>query len=130
MESRGVSRRALSLLETLICGLLISCVLLGVVGLFVGGTRAIRHAEQQEAAGRVAEQALEKARATPFPDLHLGQTPLPATNQDDVHYRGIQEVFSDPTITNLKRVRVTVFWRYQNRSLQLVREGWVNAVKG
>jgi len=124
-----VSRRGLTILETLICGLLISCVLLGVVGLFVGGARAIRHADQQEAAGRVGEQALEKARVTPFSNLALGQTPLPTANENDVHYSAIQEVFSDPTVTNLKRVRITVSWKYQNRPLQLVREGWVNAVK-
>lgn len=124
-----MSRRALTLLETLVCGLLISCVVLGVVGLFVGCAQAFRHADQQEMAGRMAEQALEKARVTPFAELVIGRRPLANWTADDIEYQGVQEILAQPASTKLKRVRVTITWSYRKHAQQLVRESWINAIK-
>lgn len=126
-----MKRRGMTLLEMLICGLLISCVVLGVAGLFAGCARAFRHSDNQEQAARMAEEAIEQARATPLAQLQLGQRTLPPQTLDKVDFQGVQEVLPEASTSPLllKRVRVTVTWTYRSRRQQLVRESWLSALK-
>ena len=123
--------RAFTLLETLVCGFLISCVLLAVAGLFAGSARALRHASNQAQAGSLASQALERARALGCAQLTMGTIPLAPITLDSVEYRGFQETLAQSGTSPqlLKRVRITVNWKYYNRPQQLVRESWLSALK-
>ena len=129
-ESVG-RHRGFTLLETLVCGFLISCVLLAVAGLFAGSARALRHVSNQAQAGSLATQALERCRALGCSRLNMGTMPLAPTTLDGVEFRGLQEISAQPGTPSqlLKRVRVTVTWKYYNRPQQLVRESWLSAIK-
>ena len=126
MKSRGFT-----LLEMLICGLLISCVVLGVVGLFAGCARAYRHSDHQEQAARLAEEVFEQARSLPFPQLRLGRTALPDCSYDGIVFQAEEEVLAEASVSPqlLKRVKVTVHWTFRNQRQQMIRESWLSAIK-
>jgi len=126
-----MKRRGFTLLEMLICGLLISCVILGVVGLFAGCARAYRHSDHQEQAGRLVEETLEQARSQPFSQLRLGRTTLADQTYDEIVYQAEEEVLAEASVSPqfLKRIRVTVYWTYCNHRQQLIRESWLSAIK-
>ncbi len=131
MAGHSLKRRGLTLLEMLVCGLLISCVLLGVAGLFAGSARAMQHQARQQQAALVAEEILEQQRADGFAALQPGGRDFPAVQADQVEYRARLEVLDAPGTSPqlLKRLRVTVTWKIRGHEQQLVRESWLCAIK-
>jgi len=126
-----VRRRGVTLLESLFCTLFVGCVILAVVGLFAGSARALAHCANRARAGALAEEALEKVRATGFAQLSPGSQPIPAVVLEGISYAGTREILNDPTTPSqmLKRVRVTLRWSDRNRPQELVRESWLSALK-
>lgn len=124
-------RRAFSLLETSLACFLIGCILLAAAGLFPGSALALRKSAHQADAGSVAEAALETARAQGFSALTMGSQTLAPRTLQGIVFACQQEVLADGAtpVSMLKRVRVTVTWKYQNYDGRLVRESWLSALK-
>ena len=123
--------KGFTLLETSLACFLLGCILLAAAGLFPGSALALRRSACQNDASSVAECALESARAQGFTNLTVGNETLDPRRLQGIEYACLREVLVDPAtpVSVLKRVRVTVTWKYQRTDGRLVRESWLSALK-
>lgn len=126
------ARQGVTLLESFVCSFLLACVILTVVGLFVGSARALKQSSQRAHAGEIASRQIELLRATGFDQITLGTGTIPPVTVDQITYQGEWQVEADPAYppTVLKKLRVRIRWTSQNRPAELVRENWLSAIRG
>lgn len=118
--------RGLTLIETIIASCLLGLVILGVFTLLPSSLVAVRSAEHRIRADALAQEWLETLRERPFEKLTLGAlSPQPAA-QDwvGVTFRTQVEVYQLPAadVDLLKRIRVTVNWKFRGLERQLTQE--------
>ncbi len=123
-------RRGFTVLESLVCNLLVACITLAAFGLFVGSSQALHLASQRSQAGDLAHREIEIRRSLGFAQLLPGRVSLPAQTIEGVRYTGECEVAVHPDFpTDLKTVRVRIEWTVHNRPHQVVRESWLSALR-
>jgi len=116
-----MTRRGLSLLETILALSLVSLVLILVISLFPDTLLAIRRSEQTVQADQWAQTLLEYEMARPFDELVPGSVYAPPDRQIGATvYRGSTRIFAVPDARGdlIKGINVTVAWDHGGKSHQ------------
>lgn len=125
-------RRGFTLIETIFASVLFGMVLLFVVNIYPSSMVAVRRGETQIVADNFAQTILEDLRSRSFPNVSVTSPPAYAAMEHyGVEYTPVLEVSysPDPAEENfLKRARLTVRWRFQNRDLEVVHSMYLHNV--
>lgn len=124
-------RLGMSLVETIFAFFLMTLVILAVINLFPSSLMANRRSELSLQANALADQALEKARASGFMSLTQGVRPAEVVKVDSVSYTRIFQVSPVPgqDFNSLRSLKVRVRWTVAGHPQELVREVWVCNVR-
>ena len=116
----------MSLAETILASCILGLVVLAIFNLLPGSLLAMRQAEHQIRAQQLAQELLEKTRERPFEELLVGR-PTPQPLPEDaagVTFTPALEIYqipaTDPDL--IKRIRVTVDWRFRGMTRQVSQE--------
>ncbi|MGE0492677.1 MAG: hypothetical protein AB7S38_25925 [Vulcanimicrobiota bacterium] len=127
-----MSRRhtlGISLLETVLGGIILALVIIFVSTLFPASLIAIGGSENTMQAEELAGSLLESMREVPFEQL----APLPPGDfhgdRQVLHYQTEVGPVPDSDPNFIKSLKVTVSWQERGRQRQVVRECWVHALR-
>ncbi|MFN8612626.1 MAG: hypothetical protein U0931_34120 [Vulcanimicrobiota bacterium] len=124
-------RAGMSLVETIFAFFLMTMVILAVINLFPSSLMANRRSELSLQANALADQVLEKARASGFTQLTRGKRPPVTVEVESVSYTQVFEVNEVPgqDFNSLRSLKVRVTWSVAGHPQELVREVWVCNVR-
>jgi prepilin-type N-terminal cleavage/methylation domain-containing protein len=121
-------KRGVTLIESILALSLLSVLLIVLLNLFPSSMRAVRQAEERQAAHALASSLLEQQAALPFASLTPGPPrDLPPQTIDKVRFESTLEVFRVPDSEEkfLRGLRVVVLWGDQ----RVQQEVWVTSVR-
>ena len=126
-------KRGFTLLETIFASVLFAFIVLFILNLYPGSIVAIRRGESQIVADNYAQTILEDLRSRTFANVTTATASYQKlvyanTEYDplvDIHYHS--DVASVPE-EFLKIARVTVSWKFQNRTNQVVHTMYLHNV--
>ena len=116
LPSTRHSERGTSLAELMIALIVLSIGLLAVAQLFPAGSRSQLRDRMLTAANYHAQEKIEQFVNLPWTDaaLDIGRHPAGTATENLGQWQRYYEVeLLDPPLENLKKVTVTVTWKYQ-----------------
>ncbi len=99
------SQRGFSMIETVVASAVLSVGLLGFIGMFGAGYKALDAGDQRTVAAKLARDQMERLRATP---------PSPVARQEAMLPNGMKQswtILKDPMDANIWMIRVSVSWK-------------------
>lgn len=128
MRSKTRDIRALSLLETVVSGFILTLLVIFVVSLFPGSLIAIQSSESRIQADSLASNLLEEMRHRPFDKIVALPAGQESRERSVLNYTTEVGPVPGSNPLFLKKLRVVVTWTERNKERRLVRETWVHSL--